>query len=172
MWYVLWTYTGDEEKTRRMINDHVDRDLYARCIVPYRRKREFSGGSSTLVEKLLFPSYVFIETDHISEFAEQMRQYPGKNVILQTGDAFSPIETEEEYFLTKMLNKNDVIESSCGYMDGDRVKVISGPLKGYEDRIRKMIWRRSLAILEMTLYGRKVQTALGLDRIGRQDIRM
>ena len=57
-------------------------------------------------------------------------------------------------------------------MDGDRVKVISGPLKGYEDRIRKMIWRRSLAILEMTLYGRKVQTALGLDRIERQDIRM
>ena len=76
MWYVLWTNKGDEEKTRRMINDHVDRDLFTRCIVPYCRKREFFRGASTFVEKLLFPSYVFIETNNISDFANHMRQYP------------------------------------------------------------------------------------------------
>ena len=92
-----------------------------------------------------------------------MRQYPGKNVILQTGDSFSPIYEEEEYFLTKMLNKNDVIESSNGFMEGDQVKVTSGPLKGYEDKIKKIVRRKSLAFLEMTLYDRKVETALGLD---------
>ena len=64
-----------------------------------------------------------------------------------------------------MLGENDIIESSTGYMDGDRVKVISGPLQGYEDRIKKVIWRKSLAILEITLYERKVETALGLDRV-------
>ena len=64
-----------------------------------------------------------------------------------------------------MLGENDIIGSSTGYMDGERVKVISGPLRGYEKRIKKVIWRKSLAILEMTLYERKVETALGLDRI-------
>jgi len=117
------------------------------------------------VDKLLFPSYVFIETDQIEDFAERLRWYPGKNVILQTGNFFCPIYEEEEYFLTDMLNKNDIIDSSTGFLDGDRVRVVSGPLRGYEDRIKKVIWRKSLAILEMTLYDRKVETALGLDRI-------
>ena len=163
MWYVLWTKAGDEEKTRGMINGHVDGDLFTRCIVPYRKKREFYKSSSVFVEKLLFPSYVFIETDRIKDFAKRMQWYPGKNVILQSGDSFCPIYREEEYFLTDMLDEKDIIESSNGYMDGERVTVTSGPLKGYEDKIRRVIRRKSLAIMEMTLYDRKVETALGLD---------
>lgn len=163
MWYVLWTNIGDEEKTRNLVNTHVDRNLYTRCIVPYRRKREIHRGQSMFVDKLLFPSYIFIETDRIKDFAERMQWYPGKNVILQSGDSFCPIYREEEYFLTDMLDEKDIIESSNGYMDGEKVTVTSGPLKGYEDKIRKVIRRRSLAIMEMTLYDRKVETALGLD---------
>ena len=165
MWYVLWTTAGTEEKTREMVNAHVDHSLFTRCIVPYRRKREIHRGISMFVTRLLFPSYVFIETDRIDDFAKRLRWYPGKNVILQTGDFFCPIYEDEEYFLTDMLNKDDIIDSSSGFMDGDRVRVITGPLRGYEDRIKKVIWRKSLAILEMTLYDRKVEAALGLDRI-------
>ena len=167
MWYVLWTIGGAEERTRNMINDHIERPLYTRCIVPYRRKREIHRGVSMFVDKLLFPSYVFIETDRIDDFAKCLRRYPGKNIILQTGEFFSPIYAEEEYFLTDMLGKNDIIDSSSGYLDGERVMVTSGPLRGYENRIKKVVRRKSLAILEMTLYDRRVETALGLDLISQ-----
>ena len=148
-----------------MVENHVDHSLFTRCIVPYRRKREFYGGTSIFVEKLLFPSYVFVETNRIEDFAERLQWYPGKNEILATGDYFCPIYKEEEYFLTSMLGPDDVIDTSTGYMDGDRVKVVSGPLMGYEDKIRRIIWRKSLAVLEMTLYDRKVKTTLGLDKV-------
>ena len=161
MWYVLWTKAGDEKKTRSMVNNFVDHSLFTRCIVPYRRKREIHNGVSMFVEKLLFPSYIFVESNNINDFAKRLQCYPGKNVILRTGNYFCPIYD----FLTDMIGENDIIDSSNGYMDGDLVKVISGPLQGYEDRIKKVIWRKSLAILEMTLYERKVETALGLDRI-------
>ena len=148
-----------------MVNDHIDHSLFTRCIVPYRRKREIHKSMSMFVEKLLFSSYIFVESNNINNFAKCLQCYPGKNVILRTGNFFCPIHEEEEYFLTGMLGENDIIGSSTGYMDGERVKVISGPLRGYEKRIKKVIWRKSLAILEMTLYERKVETALGLDRI-------
>ncbi len=165
MWYVLWTTVGNEEKMREMVNSHIDHALFTRCIVPYRRKREIHRGISIFVNKLLFPSYVFVETNQINDFAKLLRWYPGKNVILQTGDIFCPIYEEEEFFLTDMLGNDDIIDSSKGYIDGDRVRVISGPLRGYEDRIKKVIWRKSLAILALTLYNRKFEAALGLDRV-------
>ena len=163
MWYVLWTKEGEEEKTRVMINSHIDHRLFTRCIVPYRKKREFHDGKSVIVQKLLFPSYVFIETDDIHEFAQQLQWYPGKNVILRAGDFCCPVGKEDEHFLTKMLNRQDVIEISEGYMDDRGLHVVSGPLKGYENHIKKVILRRNLAVLEMTLYDRKVETRLGLD---------
>ncbi|MBQ6503659.1 MAG: antiterminator LoaP [Flexilinea sp.] len=165
MWYVLWTTAGSEEKTREMINTHVDHSLFTRCLVPYRKKREFHGGESTIVRKLLFSSYVFVETESIREFAERMRFFPGKNVVLSTGHEFCPIYREEEYFLTKLTDSRDVIDISRGYMDGNRVKVISGPLSGFEDRIRKVNWRQGLAVLQMNLFYRTVDAFLGLDRV-------
>ena len=70
---------------------------------------------------------------------------------------------EKECFLTDMLDEKDITGSSNGYMEGERVAVTTGPLKGCKDKIRKVIRRKSLAIMEMTLYERKVETALGLD---------
>ena len=165
MWYVLWTTEGNEENTRQMIDAHVDHSLFTRCVVPYRKKREFFGSRSVIVQKLLFPSYVFIETDRVNEFAERLQWYPGKNVMLRTGETICPIYREEEYFLTKLLNKQDVIDISEGFMDGGRVHVVSGPLTGFEDRIKKVIWRKSLAVLEMNLFYRTTQTYLGLDKL-------
>ena len=165
MWYVLWTTAGTEVKTREMVNVRVDYSPFTRCIVPYRKKREFHGWESTIIRRLLFSSYVFVETDQIDEFAKYMRRFPGKNIVLSTGNVFCPIYKEEEYFLTKLLDSRDVIDISRGYLDGDRVKVISGPLSGFEDRIRKVIWRQSLAGLQMNLFYRTVDAFLGLDRV-------
>ena len=78
MWYVLCMKTADDEKTRNMVNTHVDHSLFTRCIVFYRRKREIHRGISMFIEKLLFPSYVFGETDRIKYFAKRLQWYPGK----------------------------------------------------------------------------------------------
>ena len=78
MWYVQWTKKGDEEKSGNMVNDHVDYSFFTRCIVPYRGKREIHRGMSMFVEKLLFPTYVFIETDGISDFRQYLQCNPEK----------------------------------------------------------------------------------------------
>lgn len=161
MWYVLWTTAGTEEKTRNMIDDHVKRSILTRSIVPYQRTREIHKKIRMFVDKLMFLSYVFVETDHIRDFAKLLQWYPGKNFILQTGDFFCPIYEEEEYFLPDMLNVSDIIDSSNGYMDNDCVKETCGPMRECENRIKKVAWRKSLAILEMALFGRKVEAALG-----------
>ena len=65
MYYVLWTNTGSEEKTRQMINEFADPALFTRCLIPYRLKRHYFKGKSHIAKLILFPSYVFIETDRI-----------------------------------------------------------------------------------------------------------
>ena len=168
MFYVLWTNTGSEEKTRQMIHEYADPALYSRCLIPYKLKRHYFGGKSRLVKIILFPSYLFIETDHIKEFVNNIKWFPGFNVILHTDDLYCPLHKHEEVLLDKLLNDHDVIDISEGYMEGDKVHITAGPLLGQEGLIKKVKPRQGIAILEMNIFNRTTEVCLGFDLIEKK----
>ena len=165
MWYVLWTSTGREENTRQMIKTYADPALYSRCMIPYRLKRHYYKGSSRIVKLILFPSYVFVETDNIEEFVNNIKWFPGFNVVLHTEDMYSPLYKHEELLLLKLVNDHDIIDISEGFMEGDKVRITSGPLVGQEGSIKKVKPRQGVAILEMNIFNRITEVALGLELI-------
>ena len=83
MWYVLWTSTGREENTRQMISTYADPALYSRCAIPYRLKRHYYKGKSHLQKLILFPSYVFVESDNIKEFVDNIKWFIGLEYLIQ-----------------------------------------------------------------------------------------
>ena len=167
MYYVLWTNTGNEEKTRQMIYDFADPALYTRCLIPYKLKRHYLGSTSRLVKIILFPSYIFIETDHIKEFVNNINWFPGFKVVLHMDDLYCPLYKHEEQLILRLINDHDIIDISTGYMEGDKVKVISGPLLGQEGNIKKVKRRQGVAILEMNIFNRVTEVSLGLDLIAK-----
>ena len=168
MWYVLWTNTGREEKTRQMIYKYVDPALYSRCMIPYRLKRHYFGRSSSLVKIILFPSYIFVETDNIQDFANDIKWFPGFNTILHMDDIYCPLHKHEEQLLLKFTNTQDVIDISKGYMEGDHVHITSGPLVGQEGLIKRIKRRQGAAIIEMNVFNRITEVSLGLELIRKQ----
>ena len=168
MYYVLWTNTGSEEKTRQMIHEYADPAFYSRCIIPYKLKRHYFGGKSKLVKIILFPSYIFVETDHIKEFVNNIKWFPGFNVVLHADDLYCPLHKHEETLILKLLNDREVIDISEGYMEGDKVHITAGPLLGQEGLIKKVKPRQGIAILEMNVFNRTTEVYLGLDMIEKQ----
>ena len=169
MFYVLWTSTGNEEKTRQMIYKFADPALYTRCVIPYRLKRHYYKGKSHVVKLILFSSYIFIETDHIKEFVNNIKWFPGFNVILHMDDLYCPVYAHEEFLLTQLIDEHDIIDISEGYMEGDRIRITSGPLTGQEGSIKKVIRRKGVAILEMNIFNRVTEVSLGLDLIEKSN---
>ena len=163
MYYVLWTSTGREEKTRQMINDFADPSLYSRVLIPYRLKRHYYKGKSHIAKLILFPSYVFIETDRIKELVNDIKWFPGFNVVLHMDDIYCPLYKHEEQLILKLINNHDIIDISTGYMEGDNVKVTSGPLVGMEGNIKRIKRRQGAAIIEMNIFNRVTEVSLGLD---------
>ena len=168
MYYVLWTNTGREEKTRQMIHTYADPALYSRCLIPYRVKRHYYGGSSKLVKLILFPSYIFIESDNIKEFVNNIKWFPGFNVVLHMDDIYCPLQKHEETLLFKLINDHEIIDVSKGYMEGDKVFITDGPLVGQEGFIKKVKPRQGIAIIEMNIFNRTTEVSLGLEIIRNQ----
>ena len=168
MYYVLWTNTGKEEKTRQMIYTYADSALYSRCLIPYRVKRHYYGGSSKLVKLILFPSYLFIETDDIKAFVNNIKWFPGFNVVLQLDDIYCPLRKHEETLLFKLINDHEIIDISKGFMSGDKIYITDGPLVGHEGVIKKVKPRQGVAVIEMNIFNRIAEVSLGLDLLQNQ----
>ena len=169
MWYVIWTYTGQEEKTKGYIEKFVDPQLFSRCAVPYMSKVEKRFGQRVVVQKLMMPSYVFVETDHIEAFADALHRIPGFTVVLHTGDYFHPLSDHEQYVLSRLIGDSDVVDLSTGYLSGDRVSVISGPLVGLEGHIKHIDRHHRTAMIEMTMFDRTTDVKVGLEIVEKKE---
>jgi len=169
MWYVIWTYTGREEQTRDLIEDRVPHDLYSRISVPYMEKIEMIGKSRRIVQKLMIPSYIFIDTDRVVELHEALRKLNVFANILHNGELFLPLDGHDEFVINKLTKDGDTVRISHGFMDGDKVRITSGPLKGLDAYIKRVYPRKATAVIEMTVFDRSTEVKVGLEILKKPD---
>lgn len=63
---------------------------------------------------------------------------------------------------------NRVVPMSTGVKDGDRVVITGGPLVGHEAMVKEIWRRKSTAVLEIDVCGRKVSTRVGLGVLSKE----
>ena len=143
--------------------------LYSCIAIPYRLKRHYYNHTSRIVKLLLFPSYIFIETERIEEFVDNIKWFPGFNMNLHIDDIYCPVYEHEVVILNRLIAENDIIDISQGYMEGDKVHVTNGPLVGMEGQIRKVKPRQRAAILDMNIINRKTEVSLALELIEKNN---
>ncbi len=170
MWYVIWTATGSERKLSQWISDYVSDDLYEDCFVPLIEQNRKEAGKWKTVKKVLFPGYLFVRTDEqrIKDFADKLSRSGQFEVILSSDGEFAPVREEEEYLINNAYNNNGVLGSSIGMIEGDNIKILSGPLIGLEGAIKQINRHKRIAIIELNMFGRVSRVKIGLEIISKQ----
>lgn len=163
MWYVIQVYTGQEMEIAQQCRDRVieeDEDVF----VPLAERQTRIHGEQQIIRTRLFPGYVFIETGQIEDFHFRLKRIEAMTKVLKTGETMTPLHEEEETYLRQigLGEKEHVVKYSEGYLEGDRLVVTSGALKGYEGRIKRILRHKRLVVLEVPLLGRILEVTLGL----------
>ena len=132
------------------------------------RNRKVNGVWKT-VHKTLFPGYLFVNTDadRIESFAEQIRHSDQFAVVLSTNDVFTPVSDEEVFLIENAYANNGVLGSSIGVIEGDKVKILSGPLIGKEGLIKSINRHKRSAVIELIMFGRVSTIKIGLEIISK-----
>ena len=120
-------------------------------------------------ERVLFPGYIFIETDEIIRVQQGLWRIPYyKRMLGRDEEEIHPITVREKQRLCLLMNDDGVIEASYGYKDGERIEIAKGALVGHEAEIQRIDRHKRTATVEMELLGKCVKMNLGLELANRE----
>jgi len=166
MWYVVQVRTGDERKLAERLKLEIkaeNEDIF----VPLFERKKSVKGEWTKVTMPLFPGYIFFETDDVKDFCLRLKKINAFTKILGTESGFSSISPDEEKFLKILIGDNYVAEESVGVIEGDKIVIKYGPLRGLEGNILKVNRHKRIALVKADFMGGPREIKVGLEIIDK-----
>ena len=167
MWYVIQVKTGDENKIITLCKKSLMKES-EEVFTPTRVITKRIKGIDMSVETLLFPGYCFFITEDIEDLFFRLKAVKELTKILRMGDDFVPLTSKEETFISRLSGRNHRVEASTGYIEGDRVIITNGPIKGLEGLITKINRHKKCAVLKTELFGRSSEITVGLEIVEKR----
>lgn len=168
MWYVMQVRTGKEEKTIFMIEQHTADKRFGTCFLPrYERQRKYAG-SWNLKQEILFPGYVFVDTEEIEAFYLSLKGVPELTKLLGNGELWTPVDEMDLKILHHLLDECHLVGMSEGVIEDTKIKIEKGPLKGMDAQIRRVDRHRRTAVVELQMFGRLQEIEVGVEILRKE----
>lgn len=189
MYYVLWAGAGNEARVEQLIRRLIPEEFYQECFYPIRHLRKKIRGSWKDVYERLIPGYLFLTTDHIQDFSRAIFNFPlfldilGKTEV-EEETVFFPLSEREQKWLETIVQKEVpsagktpdtgkyIAElSQIGFDEDDQIEILSGPLKDFRGKIKKINLHKRIAEVEVDFMNTTTVLYLGIEIINKVDER-
>lgn len=169
-WYVVRVKSGEEDDAKELLESY---DLDVKVL-----SREYYWKSKGQVIKKnmkLFPGYIFVKSDlNYIDFdikLNSIRYQNGKIYKnLKYDNTGIPALSETEIAMIRKMTgdyKNDVVESSIGFIEGDKVRIVDGPLFGLESNITYINRHKRIARLSIDFLGEVREIEVPLEIVAK-----
>lgn len=169
MWYVIQVFTGKEEKMKEMCESEISREVLTECFIPYYEEMKKYLGEWHRERKILFPGYIFAETEQIDTLYAELKKVEGFTKILGDRMYLLPLAEDEVKFILRFGGEKHIVEMSKGVIENAKIIVGEGPLKGLEGCIKRIDRHRRRAEIQIEMFGRIVDAVVGLEIVKKNN---
>ena len=163
VWVVAQVMSGKEEEVRKTCADMLSKDVLEDVFVPRQVRLKKYKGEWRRERRPLYSGYVFMVTRDPEALEKALIKVPGRHRLLKADDIILTVSEEEQAFLRRLGGSENLVDISVGYKEGDRIKILSGPMVGLEGDIIHVDRHKRLVTINVSLFGRMVKTTLGLE---------
>ena len=164
-WFVLRVASNKEDSVRttllRKIKIENYEKLVNRILVPTEKEKTIKGGKQKIVEKKLYPGYVFVEMQLESDGRIPqdvfflIKETTGVGDFIGTAGRPSPMSVPE---IEKMLLASKPAEEQptvkMEFEKGDHIKIREGPFENMEGTVDEILPDQGKVRVIVTIFGR------------------
>jgi len=164
--FVIQVRTGKEQDFLKQA-DQVLRAPEQRLYWPRRALRIRRQGVWKDSVAAIFPGYLFLQSESIPpDLYWALRRISGFLRYLKDNRHIEALNDQDREILLHFLNYGEIVQRSSVYFDeNNRIRVVSGPLRGMEGRIVKVDRRKGRARIRLELYEDSFMIDFGFDSI-------
>ena len=168
-WYVIQVRSGQEERILRKCRLLIDHAVLHDCFLPKCERMKKMRGHWEKVEELLFRGYVFLISDDVQALYHELYKIDDLTKLLgKHGEDIYPLYEKEVALLKSFGRMEHLVEMSVGYMEGERIVVMEGPLMGKEGMICKVDRHKRIAVIEVEMFGKTTTAKVGLEIVAKR----
>ncbi len=172
-WYVLRVASNKEEQVREALQRKVKieglEDRIGRILVPTLKEKRMRGGVLRVVERKLYPGYVFVEMACEDEGSVSENVWFLIKETTGVGDFIGSDgkpTSMPEHDVVQMLAASEKAEEDPGLSglninSGDQVKITDGAFESYEGEVESVDERRGMVNVIVSIFGRMTPVEVG-----------
>jgi transcriptional antiterminator NusG len=152
-YFVIQVKTRSEDKFIERACSFIENEsgklIWPRRNLRIRRKGEWIDSLAPI-----FPGYLFLDINEVTtNLYLEIRKIPGFFRFLQSNQNIIPLSGRDMELLTHFISFGEVVDKSVASFDeNNRIKVMSGPLKGLEGLIVKVDRRKGRAKIRLDIF--------------------
>ena len=166
LWYVIHTCSGYENRVKATLDLIIEnrglQDMIQEVLVPTETVVEIKDGKRKTVERKIYPGYVLVKmilTDEIWYIVRNTRGVTG----FVGPSSTNPVPLSDDELGMMGLDKD--WEPVMDYEVGDNVRVINGPLEGFEGKVDDINMDKKKVTVIVSMFGRETPVELELTQV-------
>jgi len=167
-WYVVQTYSGQEDKVRDSIlrnvsNMNMGHKIF-QVLVPTEETTEIKDGKRVEKIRKMFAGYVFVEMILDDESWYVIRGTPGVAKFIGSKVRPTPVLDKEMQRVLKQIGvKAGKLEVQ--FEKGEAVRIISGPFRGYTGSIDEVNEQKGKLKTLISIFGRDTPVEVNFEQV-------
>lgn len=166
-WYVVYTYSGYENKVKATLEKIVEnrglQEKIQEIIIPMEEEIEIKDGKQKTSIKKVFPGYVLVKMVMTDETWYIVKSIKGIFNFVGVGDKPLPL-TEKEM---QTLGIDDII--NLDFEVGDSVRIITEPFYNYPATIEEIFKDKKRVKVKVSMFGRETTVDLEFHQIQKSN---
>lgn len=170
-WYVVHTYSGDENYVVKVLKEHIRlkglEDCFGDIIIPTEEVVEMRSGKKRKSQRKFFPGYVLLqmilndETSHLVRSIPQVLRFIGG-----TPEKPAPItDKEAAQILQRVEEGENKPKPKVLFEPGELVRVVEGPFTDFNGVVEDVNYEKNRLRVLVLILGRSTPVELEFDQV-------
>lgn len=172
-WYVLRVASNKEESVRQALQRKVKIEgletHIGRVLVPTVKEKKMKAGVLKIVERKLYPGYVFVEMaceddgSVVENVWFMIKETSGVGDFIGADGKPTSMPDHEvaQMLAATQKSEEEPTLSGLNIKNGDLVKITDGPFESYEGAVEAVDERRGMVSVSVSIFGRLTPVEVG-----------
>jgi len=166
-WYTLRVQSNREKfVSERLKAEYGRQGVDVNTLVPMEKYFYLKNGKKAFRDKVMFPGYVFVQSDSQDSLQETLKLIPGNSGLLRNKSGEPAVLKQHE--VEKMMADNEMnmsVDQHNTFILGETVSILGGPFDKFKGTVEEINKEKSKVKVHVMIFGRATPVDLNIDQI-------